>query len=177
MQPEGLSGREKPILPRGVGFLVFRLWLGLVGGGVLGVACGGEGAPPPDPEREAARALGLSPGARLHRVVLGGRGSQEHVVPTWLEVRSGDAVEFVTVDHRVHVVRFLPDSLEVPQREWLDRSGQGTSPPLVYRGSRFLFRLEEAPPGAYPFLAEGHGGRMAGVILVQPGLRAGEGRR
>lgn len=164
MRRNRLAGLQKPILSRRVGFWISGFWLG-----VGGVGCGGEGGRQPDPELEAAQVLGLVPGARLHRVLLGGRGSEEHVLPTWVEARPGDAVEFVTVDHRVHLVSFLLDSLDASQREWLQNSGQEVSSPLVYRGSRFLFRLDGATPGAYPFLSEGHGGRMAGVILVRPG--------
>ncbi len=119
-----------------------------------------------DPELEGARALGLPPGARLLRVTLGGRGSEEHAVPLRLEARPGDAVEFVSVDHRVHVVTFPPDSLSPEARSFLESTGQSPSRPLVSRGSRFIILLEGAPPGRYPFLSEGHGGIMGGVIWV-----------
>ncbi len=129
-------------------------------------ACRGGLEQTPDPELEAARALGLPEGARLHRVTLGGRGREEHAVPLRIEAAPGDAVEFRTVDHRVHVVTFPGDSLLSDPRAYLERTGQAGSPPLVFRGSSFLLRLEGAPRGRYPFLSEGHGGVMGGVIEV-----------
>lgn len=102
----------------------------------------------------------------MHTVVLGGRGAEEHAVPSHLQVRPGDAVEFRTVDHRVHTVVFPPDSLSAPLRAFLESTGQGASPPLVSRDSRYVLRLEGAPPGRYPFVSRGHGGTARGSIRV-----------
>lgn len=116
--------------------------------------------------REEARALGLPAGALLHRVTLGGKGAQEHAVPTRIQAFPGDGVEFRSVDHRVHTVEFLADSLTVEVREFLESSGQIASPPLVTRGSRFVLRLQNAPVGLYFFMSEGHGGTAFGVVEV-----------
>lgn len=152
--------RRKPASRKGAGFLLFLLLAPLPG------SCGpGEGSPP-DPELEGARALGLARGARLHRVVLGGRGSEEHVLPGRIQANRGDAVEFVTVDHRIHTVVFPRDSLTAESFRFLAESGTEASPPLPARGSRFLLRLEGAPPGRYPFLSQAHGGVAHGVIEV-----------
>ena len=129
-------------------------------------ACEPGGRLPPDPEVEAARALGLEGGARLIRVVLGGRGAQEHILPQRILARPGDAVEFITVDHRIHRVEFPRDSLNVRAFEFLASNGSEASPPLPARGSRFILRLKGAPPGRYPFFSHGHGGRAHGVIEV-----------
>jgi plastocyanin len=118
---------------------------------------------------EEARALGFSSGAELHQVTLGGRGSEEHAVPSIIQAFPGDGVEFRTVDHRVHTVTFLADSLAPPLRDFLEATGQMGSPPLVSRGSRFIVRLEDAPQGRYPFETKGHGGTANGVVVV--GLR------
>ena len=108
----------------------------------------------------------LAPGRQLHRVTLGGRGSVEHAVPSSVEALPGDVVEFLTVDHRIHTITFLADSLSPEGVAFLASTGQRGSLPLVDRGSRFLFRLEGAPPGRYVFLSEAHGGSAVGVVEV-----------
>ncbi len=145
---------------RGAGLLAFLLLvLGMVG-------CGSPSEGIPDAEVERARALGLPAGARLYRITLGGRGAREHVVPTLITVLPGDGVEFFTADHRVHTVSFLPDSLTPEAHAFLESSGKLRSPPLVSRGTRFILRLQDAPPGRYPFVSEGHGGTAHGVVVV-----------
>jgi len=132
------------------------------------VAAGCGDSPEAGPEQEVlgARALGLADGARLHRVILGGRGSDEHVLPARIRASRGDGVEFVTVDHRVHTVWFPPDSLTAEALAFLISTEQEESPPLLRRGSRFVLVLEDAPAGRYPFISQGHGGTAVGVIEV-----------
>lgn len=105
-------------------------------------------------------------GARLFRVILGGRGSEEHILPGRVRAVPGDAVEFVTVDHRVHVLDFPSDSLPQELRSFVEGAGLRAIPPLLSRGSRFVILLEDAPEGRYPFLSSGHGGSARGVIEV-----------
>jgi plastocyanin len=83
-----------------------------------------------------------------------------------IQAAPGDAVEFFTVDHRVHTVTFLLDSLAPEVRSFLENSGQTASPVLVEQGSRFVVRLGDAPPGRYIFVSEGHGGRARGSVEV-----------
>ena len=116
--------------------------------------------------QEEAEALGLPSGALLHRVTLGGRGSEEHAVPTRILAVPGDGVEFRTVDHRVHTIEFLADSLSAEVRDFLENTEQMASPPLVSRGARFVLRLQNAPRGRYLFKSEGHGGVAFGVVEV-----------
>jgi len=159
------SGRyrrfRRPASLTGAGLLLLLLAGPLVGG------CGGPPELPPDPELEGARVLGLQRGARLHRVILGGRGAEEHLLPARIRAVPGDAVEFVTVDHRVHLVTFPPDSLVAPALAFLTATAQEAWLPLLSRGSRFILFLEDAPPGRYPFLSQGHGGTANGVIEVE----------
>jgi hypothetical protein len=63
-------------------------------------------------------------------------------------------------------VTFPPDSLTPEVRAFLESTGQTNSPPLVFRGSRFIVKLENAPNGRYPFVSEGHGGIARGVVEV-----------
>ncbi len=160
MSRGGFRRPGRPATVSGVGLLSFLVF------GLVVVGCEGAGDRPPDPELEGARALGLASDARLHSVTLGGRGAQEHAVPARVQAVPGDAVEFRTVDHRVHTLVFLSDSLSVDARSFLEATGQMASPPLVTRGSRFLLRLEGAPRGRYVFRSEGHGGAAFGVVEV-----------
>ena len=157
-----VSGRPAP--PRGAGLFLFCLVL------PWGTGCG-DGPPEGlEPLVELARELDLPAGAHLHRVTLGGRGAEEHAVPAVVEAQPGDAVAFLTVDHRVHTVSFPADSLSAEVQLFLQASGQGNSPPLVNRGSQYVLFLEGAPEGRYPFQSEGHGGVARGVIIVGPVL-------
>lgn len=100
-------------------------------------------------------------------VVLGGRGSEEHVVPGRVVVRTGGAVVFETVDHRVHTITFEADSIDAAGLSFLNATGQLRSPPLVARGTVYRISLEGAPPGYYPFWAEGPGPPVRGAIFVE----------
>lgn len=159
---------RRPVPSQGAGLSVILLL------SLLPLACGGPGPEPSEPETERARALGLEEGARVHQVILGGRGSEEHVLPFHVEAAPGDAVEFVTVDNRIHTVLFPPDSLTPGVRAFLLGSSQDRSPPLLSRGSRFVLLLEGAPPGDYPFMSQGHGGLAYGLIRVGPPAAAGD---
>jgi plastocyanin len=150
--------------------LVFRQGAGLVPFTFLVLlvswACGSQGGSELGEEDLERRELGLMSGAEIHRVSLGGRGSEEHSVPTVVQAVPGDAIEFRTVDHRVHTVSFLLDSLTAGVREYLEGTDQTASPPLVRRGDRFIVRLQDAPVGEYIYVTEGHGGRSRGVVVV-----------
>ncbi|MCA9736572.1 MAG: hypothetical protein KC645_03010 [Gemmatimonadetes bacterium] len=100
-------------------------------------------------------------------VLLGGRGSEEHVLPERLVVPGGARVRFTTVDRRVHTIRFLLDELPEPARRFLEETGQDASPPLLERGTVFEVWFRDAPRGFYPYLAEGHGAPVRGVIVVE----------
>jgi len=128
--------------------------------------CRGPGEGVPDGSGEDAQALGLPSGAQIHQITLGGRGSEEHAVPTLIQAFPGDGVVFRTVDHRVHTLEFISDSLTPEVHAFLESTGQIASPPLVSRGSRFILRLQNAPLGRYLYVSEGHGGVARGVIEV-----------
>jgi plastocyanin len=141
-----------------------------VGGGALllflsSTTCGG--APETGPDVELREALGLESDEELHRIVLGGQGRREHLVPTRLEIPQGAIVEIVTVDRRVHTVTFLRDSLSSEAAAFLTETNQMQSPPLLEQGSRFVISFRGAPPGRYPFVSEGHGGTASGIIVVE----------
>ena len=136
-------------------------------------SCGAPAAAEPHEAHGLRQALGLSNDSEVHQINLGGRGAEEHAVPAIIHVRPGDAVEFRTVDHRVHTVTFVMDSLAPAVRGFLETTGQEASTPLVRRGSRFIVRLKDAPPGRYVFVTEGHGGVARGVLEVDPEVSDG----
>ncbi|MFG1691014.1 hypothetical protein ACGF5M_02460 [Gemmatimonadota bacterium] len=140
-----------------------------VGGGALllflsATACGNP--PEAGPDAELRETLGLDSDEELYRIVLGGKGRREHLVPTRLEIPQGGIVVIVTVDRRVHTVTFLQDSLSAEAAAFLSETNQMQSPPLLEQGSRFVVSFREAPPGRYPFVSEGHGGTASGIIVI-----------
>lgn len=134
---------------------------------LLPAACGGEpDGGSADPHRELRARLNLDADREVHRIALGGRGAEEHVAPTRLNVGPSAVVEFLTVDGRIHTVSFPEDSLPLDAVLFLRRTSQLRSPPLVDRGSRFVLDFEDAPSARYRFLSEGPGGEAWGVIVV-----------
>jgi len=167
VKQQGPSRFRRPVSFLGAGLLPLLTLSAILGG------CQGSGSGEEDPDAEEIRALGLPTGAQLHRITLGGRGAEEHAVPTRIQASPGDGVEFRTVDHRVHTLTFLPDSLTPEVQAFLESTSQMAGPPLVARGSRFVLRLQNAPPGRYLYVSEGHGGVARGVVEVGPLPEAG----
>jgi len=145
-----------------------RPFLRFGGGTILLILCSTTCGSPPetDSNAELREALGLDRDEELHRIVLGGQGRMEHLVPTRLEIPQGAIVEIVTVDRRIHTVTFLSDSLSPEAAAFLRETNQMQSPPLLERGSRFVISFRKAPPGRYPFVSEGHGGTASGIIVI-----------
>lgn len=108
----------------------------------------------------------MDAGREIHQITLGGRGDEEHVVPTLLRVPLDAVVVFTTVDGRVHTVSFPEDSLALDAALFLERTSQLRSPPLMDRGSRFVVTFEGAPRGRYRFRSRGAGGDAWGILLV-----------
>lgn len=161
--PKARQTRPAPI--RGAGLTTFLLTGVLSALLLLGaVSCGHP--PDDDPDAELKEALGLEADEELYRIVLGGRGRSEHLVPPRLEVPRDAIVAMVTVDRRVHTISFLPDSLSPEAEAFLRETNQMQSPPLLEQGSRFVVSFRDAPPGRYPFVSESHGGSASGVIVI-----------
>jgi len=126
-------------------------------------ACG------PDPELRPDQRLqdefGLSPRDEVHRISITG-GGQETAEPREVTLPEGAYVEFVTTDSWVHEVHFELDSLDGPARDFLQRTDQLDSPPMVNVDSRFLVSMRDAPAGRYPFRIEGNGAPTTGAVVV-----------
>jgi plastocyanin len=121
-----------------------------------------------DPELRAE--LGIPDDTPIHRVELSGLQAESRVVPRVVEARPGDVVQFVVMDNRVHLIRFLAEEIGPAELEFLRDTSQDRPPPLVERGARLVLTFEGAPPGSYPFSAEGNGSSARGEIRVgRPG--------
>ena len=118
------------------------------------------------PDAVLRDSLGLGDEDRVHRVQLSGPDNRETVEPASVEVRPGDFVEFMTTDRRVHAVSFLLDSLPAGGADFLRRTSQESSPPLLEPEARFLVTFEGAPVGRYPFVISGNGAEARGAIVV-----------
>ncbi len=120
------------------------------------------------PDQRLQDELGLSPRDEVYRISITG-GEQESVVPMEVIVPDDAYVEFVTTDSWVHEVRFELDSLDRSAREFLERTDQVASPPMVNADSRFVVFMEDAPPGRYPFRVDGNGASTRGAVVVSSG--------
>ena len=137
--------------------------------GLLLILVAGLASCGPDPElmpdQRLQDELGFSPRDEVHRISITG-GEQESVVPREVIVPDDAYVEFVTTDSWVHEVRFELDSLQRSARDFLERTDQVASPPMVNADSRFVVFMEDAPPGRYPFLVVGNGAPTRGAVVV-----------
>lgn len=138
---------------------------------IMGLMAGVGGCRAPDlslrPDSVLRAELGLTDADRVHRVVLRG-GTRESADPPAVEVLEGDWVEFVSADWRVHEVRFEGDSLDASAGRFLTGSDQVASPPLLEPDSRFVVSFSGAPEGRYPYVVEGNGSAVRGVVVVVP---------
>lgn len=131
---------------------------------LLGLGCQVEAPPPSDPELREE--LGIPDEVRIHRVDLSGRGELTRVIPERTTVAPGAIVQFVVLDNRVHLLRFLENQMEPALWEFLQKTRQDQFPPLVERGTRLVLSFESAPPGVYFFQVEGYGEPVMGEIRV-----------
>lgn len=138
-------------------------------GVVLCLAFVGCGIEPKTPQiiEEASTDPRLEIAATAQVVQLSGGRDVEHVVPPHLEIGLGEWVQFVTLDRRVHMLSFIPDSLSTEAFQYLAETGQLEGPPLLRRGSRFLVDFREAPAGRYVFSSESHGDPVFGSVTVR----------
>ena len=127
--------------------------------------------PPQDtslqPDAVLRAELGLTLEDRVHRVRLTGGGA-EQADPSLVAIEPGAYVEFVTTDWLIHEVIFEVDSLSAEQHDFLRRTDQLESPPLLERDSRYVLAFEGAPRGRYAYRLEGNGRSGRGAIVVSP---------
>ena len=101
----------------------------------------------------------LPQGASRRSISLGGVVDSTEIEPALTRARPGDALVFQPRDALTHSVAFLAERLQPAQREFLERTAQLRSPPLLSVESRWVVSLDGAPPGRYPFVCVLHGGQ------------------
>jgi plastocyanin len=143
------------------------LALGILAAWALALpACSGGSDTSLRPDSLLRAELGLTDADQVHRVAISG-GSQETLSALSVEIAPGAWVEFVTLDWRVHEIRFESDSLPPEARAFLERTDQVASHPLLTKDERFVLSFEGAPDGRYPFVVEGNGAPARGVVVVR----------
>ena len=129
-------------------------------------SCLAEGDRPP-PDEGLRTELGIPAGVPIRRVDLRWREGETRILPRRTEIPLGGIVQFVTLDHRVHLIRFDEGALGTAALDFLRDTGQDRAPPLLVEGARLVLTFDGAPPGTYPFWVEGNGGRAPGEIRVR----------
>src|SRR5690606_16119143 len=79
--------------------------------------------------------------------------------PATASAAPGDIVRFASLDNGSHAIAFDAPALSADARDFLERTGQLRSPPLMVTGAAWVVNLEGAPPGQYPFTCATHGER------------------
>ena len=109
--------------------------------------------------------LGLTDYDEVYQISITG-GAVEVAEPAETTVEGGAYVEFVTTDWLVHEIIFEIDGLAPEAQDFLERTDQVASPPLLRLDSRFVLDFREAPAGRYPYAVEGSGASGRGVVIV-----------
>ena len=102
-------------------------------------------------------------------MMLGGAREEEHLLPGQVEIYEGESVRFVSLDHRVHSLSFVIDSLSLEMESFLSETGQLILAPVMIRGGCVDLDFGGAPPGDYVFLSRSHGDPVYGKIVVRHG--------
>lgn len=97
----------------------------------------------------------LADGVRLVDVEVK-RGAAGDFEPAAVAARTGDVVRFTAADHGGHAIVFEATTLPQPARDFLQRTGQMRSPPLITSGAAWVITLDGAPAGEYPFRCTTH---------------------
>jgi plastocyanin len=136
----------------------------LVATSLAGAACD-EGDEVADRTIELAHdTIRLADGVELYDVVVQRSGSGDFE-PAVIRARAGDVVRFTAADNGGHAIIF-DDALEAGVRDYLERTGQMRSPPLIVTDAAWVITLAEAPAGEYRFRCATH--NATGRITVLP---------
>lgn len=106
----------------------------------------------------------LADGVELYDVVVS-RSESGDFEPAVIRARVGDVVRFTAGDNGGHAILF-DGALQAGVRDYLERTGQMRSPPLIVTDAAWVITLDEAPSGEYPFRCATH--NATGRISVAP---------
>lgn len=84
------------------------------------------------------------------------RSAEGDFEPAAVAADTGDVVRFVADDNGGHAIVFESTALAADVRDYLERTGQMRSPPLITSGSSWVVTLAGAPAGEYPFRCSTH---------------------
>lgn len=94
------------------------------------------------------------------------RDAQGDFDPAHAEANVGDYVRFTADDRGGHAIVFATAALDPAVHEFLRRTEQLRSPPLITAGASWVLTLQDAPPGEYPFHCTTHD--APGRLTVSP---------
>ena len=130
------------------------------------VACG-QGNLSQSPGTKVCQAGGVVIEVEPVKVIwLGGARDKEHILPGQVDLYKGESVRIVSLDHRVHSVSFVRDSLSSEMENFLSETGQLILAPLLIQGSCLNLNFQGAPAGDYVFLSRSHGQPVFGKIII-----------
>ena len=130
------------------------------------VACG-QGNLPQSPGTKVCQDGGVVIEIEPVKVIwLGGARNKEHILPGQVDLYEGESVRIVSLDHRVHSISFVKDSLSSEMENFLSETGQLILAPLLIQGSCLNLNFQGAPAGDYVFLSRSHGQPVFGKIII-----------
>jgi plastocyanin len=105
----------------------------------------------------------LEPGSMLVEVRVRRSGTGDFDPPR-VQAAPGDYIRFEAADGGGHAIVFAGDLLSAAGREFMERTDQLRSPPLIREGASWILTLADAPPGTYPFHCTTHNAR--GELII-----------
>jgi plastocyanin len=111
----------------------------------------GDAARPRTPEALviAGDSIFLPLGARIHDLVVRYQATAGEFGPQEVEVHVGDVLRFTAIDAGSHALTLDSHTNTGLVRDFLDRTGQRRSPPLLHAGATWIVSLDQAPTGEY----------------------------
>jgi plastocyanin len=153
----GLSWRERP----GAIFILLAL---------AALACDRGEAPEKRAVLELAEdTIHLEKGVNLVDILVrSGSATTVPFEPDTVRARPGDVVRFITADRHPHAIAFESALLAPALDEFLRRTSQLRSPPLIVEGASWIVSLADAPPGTYPFVDLSQNARGTLTVFAPP---------
>lgn len=125
---------------------------------LVAAAAGCEGVPDSGPRvLELAHDTILLPDSVSLVDVTVRRTAEGDFDPAAVSAETGDVIRFTAEDNGSHAIVFNDAALPADALDYLRRTSQLRSPPLLTTGAAWVVTLDGAPPGEYPFRCVTHG--------------------
>jgi plastocyanin len=85
--------------------------------------------------------------------------------PDSVRARPGDVIRFIVADRHPHSIAFVTAQLAPQLEEFLRRTNQLRSPPLIVEGASWVVSFDNAPAGEYPFIDLSQ--NLGGAVIVR----------